>query len=300
MKYFQINRYSKEIYHLYRKNFKDSIQKRLGYSENTKLLIIHADDMGLASSENAATIKAMEKGMVNSGSLMVPCPKYHEIIDYCKTNPTADVGVHLTVTSEWEAYKWGPVLPPNQVPSLVNDKGFFFETCLDVHRNFREKDIESEYRAQINLVLKSGIDITHLDSHMGIAFSHPRILKIYFELGREFKLPVLLNNEILFTPGNIIHVDQLYFAMPERIEKGFSTYYRNVLNSIKPGLNCILLHIAYDNKEMQEITNNQPNWGSIWRQKDFDFFTSDECNQLIANNNIQLITWREIRDKLLL
>ena len=106
--------------------FSKSIQESLGYEKNTKLLIIHADDMGLSGSENAASIESLERGSVNSGSVMVPCPGFKEIADYCKTHPNADVGIHLTLTSEWPSYKYGPVFISGEVKSITDLNGFFF------------------------------------------------------------------------------------------------------------------------------------------------------------------------------
>ena len=103
-----------------------NITKRLGFPENSKLLIIHADDAGLSHSENRATIQSLEQGVVNSYSIMVPCPWFYEMANFAKNNPQYDCGVHLTLTCEWENYKFGPVLPITDVPSLVDENGFFF------------------------------------------------------------------------------------------------------------------------------------------------------------------------------
>ena len=276
--------------------------KRLGYPGRTKLLIIHADDLGLSSSENRASIEAFKHGMVNSGSIMAPCPKFKEIADFSRSFPEADLGIHLTLTSEWISYKWGPILSPDEVASLVDSNGYFFENKISLVKNFNMKDIEKELRAQINLVIESGIKLTHIDTHMLTAFFNPSIQKIYIALGKEYKLPALLNKDISIINFDIqkeIFVNRLYSAQPEHYRNGLDNFYRKVLKSLKPGLNCILVHVAYDNKEMQEITQNQINHGSDWRQKDFDFFTSSECKDLINNRNIQMITWREIRDKLI-
>jgi hypothetical protein len=135
---------------------------------------------------------------------------------------------------------------------------------------------------------------------MFIAFS-TKVLKIYYRLGMEYKIPVLLTNNLPISyllKKNVIIADKLYYAKPVNNINELGNFYSNILSSIKPGLNCLLVHLAFDNKEMQDITHNQIKFGSKWRQADFDFFTGDECRRLIKENNIQLITWREIRDKL--
>src|SRR5690606_28551901 len=112
-----------------------TLQERLGYTADTKLLIIHADDIGVSYSENSASKEAFKAGLVNSGSIMVPCPWFPEIANYVKSNPRADLGLHLTLTSEWNLYKWGPVAPKEKVPSLVNDKGCFYASVQEVITN---------------------------------------------------------------------------------------------------------------------------------------------------------------------
>lgn len=281
--------------------FNGKIQKRLGYPRNTKLLIIHADDLGMAVSENAASLEVMGEGFVNSGSVMVPCPAFHSFVDEIRTNPKADIGIHLTLTSEWCEYKWGPVLSPKKVSSIVDQNGLFFESNNLVNINSIIKEVEKEFRAQIRIALESGLDLTHIDTHMFTAFSNKDILKVYKALGKEFMLPVLLTNELPISTQigkKAIIVDQLFYAKPEDYVKGLCNYYSQALKSIKPGLNCILVHTAYNNNEMQAITLDQINYGSAWRQDDFDFFSSEKCRQLIEDNNLVLITWREIRDKL--
>src|SRR4026207_2293364 len=102
-----------------------TIAERLGYPRDAKLLIVHADDLGMAHSVNAATIKAFETGLVNSGSIMVPCPWLSEIAAFARANPQADLGLHLTLTSEWTSFRWGPVVPKDRVKSLLDKDGFF-------------------------------------------------------------------------------------------------------------------------------------------------------------------------------
>src|SRR5437868_4463709 len=103
-----------------------ALAERLGYPPGTRLIIVHADDLGETDAVNAATIKALQGGTINSASLMVPCPWFPEIADYARSHPDADFGLHLTLTSERVYYRWGPVAPLDKVPSLVDTNGYLY------------------------------------------------------------------------------------------------------------------------------------------------------------------------------
>jgi predicted glycoside hydrolase/deacetylase ChbG (UPF0249 family) len=173
--------------------------------------------------------------------------------------------------------------------------------------------VERELRSQIERAKEFGITPTHFDTHMGSLIAKPEFIQVYLKLGREYKVPVLMNGDTLETDPVIrswksyaskkdIVVDKVWMAKSEDYEggpNGMVHYYTRVLKSILPGLNCILLHAAYDDAEMQAITERSGGFGSTWRQADFNFFTSNECRRIIREENIQLITWREIKSKLL-
>ena len=258
---------------------KPSLAERLGYTKDAKLLIIHADDLGVSHSENAASIAAFEKGMVNSGSIMVPCPWFPEIANYSKTHPEADLGLHLTLTAEWETYKWGPVTPIAEVSGLVNEQGFLYDNCADVVRNATVEEVEQEIRAQVKRALAFGVNVSHLDSHMGCLFN-PKFFEAYLKVGREFGLPVLLLASGLqqfpgmaakIQPTDIV-IGNVFMLNPPDAEKGVADYYSNMLRNIPAGVNEMIIHVAYDNAEMQAVTVNHPDFGAAWRQADFEFF----------------------------
>ena len=285
-----------------------TIQERLGYSKDTKLLIIHADDLGVAQSENAASMYAMEKGAVTSGSIMMPCPWMVDIAAYARAHPNADLGLHLTLTSEWQYYKWGGVAMPAKTGSLLNNDGFLYSGLDSLYKFARTEEVETEIRAQIERARQFGIDPTHFDAHMGCLFARPDYLLILIKLGREYRVPVLLNRNAFKLMYNIdldkfisdkeVLVDNVMMLQPNDYKAGTVQYYTKTLQSMLPGLNCILLHAAYDNDEMKAVTINHPDYGAAWRQADLDFFTSTACRDLLQQQHIKLITWKEIRDKL--
>ncbi|KRB57613.1 polysaccharide deacetylase family protein [Flavobacterium sp. Root186] len=283
-----------------------NLAQKLGYPENTKLLIIHADDAGLSHSENQATIKALQNGSINSYSIMVPCPWFFEMAEFAKKNPNYDCGIHLTLTCEWENYKFGPVLPVSEVSSLVDQNGYFYKTRKDFKTNAKPSEIKKELIAQIEKSLQFGIQPTHLDSHMCSVGVTPEILEIYKGLGKTYNLPVFINKDFVesislsdekYDFDNTLLADNLLIGYYNDFEKGeLKKSYEKALDSITSGFNVFLLHPAFDDFEMQGITVNHPNFGSTWRQIDFDYFTSTACKAKLKENNIQLITWKEIRE----
>jgi predicted glycoside hydrolase/deacetylase ChbG (UPF0249 family) len=278
-----------------------SLAAKLGYSSDSKLLILHADDLGVAHAENQATIDAIEVGMVKSASVMVPSPWFNEMVHWFKQHPDADLGLHLTLTSEWDILKWGPVAPVEKVPGLVNDQGYFYDNVLDVIAHASVMEVETELRAQIERSIAAGLKPTHLDSHMGSLFNK-KFLPVYCKLGREYNIPVMLSTNVFeMFPGEKpslldyeLMVDQVHMAFPEDYQAGMQDFYRNKLRSLSPGVSVLLIHPAYDNQEMQAVTLNHPNYGADWRQQDFNFFTSEDCQRILKEENIRLITWREI------
>src|SRR5215216_5920765 len=134
-----------------------TVAERLGYPRDAKLLIVHADDLGMAHSVNAATMKAFETGLVNSGSIMVPCPWLPEIAAYARANPQADLGLHLTLTSEWTSFRWGPVTSKDRVSSLLDKNGYFHLLETEAASHADPKEVELEIRAQIERARAFGI-----------------------------------------------------------------------------------------------------------------------------------------------
>ena len=287
---------------------KMTIQEKLGYPKDAKLVIIHADDVGVSNSETNATIAAMEKGSVSSASLMVPCPWFPKIAAYCRTHPSADFGLHLTLTSEWKYYRWGPVSSVSEVPQLVNNQGFLFSTVDSVVKNVNDvHQIETEIRNQVKRAIQFGVDPTHFDTHMRTLHSNADFLKAMIKVGHEFKIPFFVSRALekslkvkfdtLLSPNDVV-IDYALTLSPEDFKTGQRQFYIKTLNSIKPGLTYLVIHTAFDDEEMKAITEDHDTWHAPWRQQDYNFFTSDECRQLLKKNNIYVITWREIRDKI--
>jgi chitin disaccharide deacetylase len=284
-----------------------NLAERLGYPKDAKLVIIHSDDLGVSHSENAASIMAIEKGSVSSASIMVPCPWFSEIAAYAQAHPAADLGLHITLTSQYKYYKWGPVTSIDKVPGLVNKNGYFYSTVDSVIQNASAAEVEQEIRNQVIKGKQMGIDPTHLDAHMGTALSNLDFFKAYLKVGHEFKIPVLITS--FFAPGlktkldslitdKDVVVDNILSSSPGDLKTGFPAFYTQGIKNLKPGLTYLIIHTAYDNDETRAIEGDQPDWGAAWRQAEFDFFTSPECAKVLKENNVYVITWKEIRDKI--
>ncbi len=178
-----------------------NLSTKLGFPENSKLLIIHADDAGLSHSENMATIESLKRGMVNSYSIMVPCPWFHEIACFAKNNPDFDYGIHLTLTCEWEYYKFGPVMPISEVPSLVDENGHFYKKREELEQNSKPEEVKKELDAQIKKALKFGLEPTHIDSHMYSVGASPEFFEIYRDLGSKYELPIMVSEQLMEMVG---------------------------------------------------------------------------------------------------
>src|SRR5215475_9335414 len=185
-----------------------TVAERLGYPAEAKLLIIHADDLAIAHSLDAASFEALDKGAATSASIIVPGPWLTEVADYAKAHPDADLGLHLALTSEWKTFRWGSVESKDKVPSLLDSAGTLWPLTENVAKNANPKEVEKEYRAQIERALAMGIHPTHLDTHMGSALSSPEILAVYVKIAHEYHLPILAPN----IPGDPLKLSTLLNA----------------------------------------------------------------------------------------
>src|SRR6266705_5573750 len=190
-----------------------TLVERLGYPRDAKLLIVHADDLGAAHSINSASIKALESGLVSSASIMVPCSWLPEIAAYARAHPEVDFGVHLTLTSEWTLYRWGPVLGKGRVPSLLDPNGYLYPLESEAAAHVDVREVEAEIRAQIARARALGIQPTHLDSHMGTLYQSKALFETLLRVARENKLPFRVSPQMsasasflpsILQPGDVV------------------------------------------------------------------------------------------------
>lgn len=279
-----------------------SLAERLGYARDAKLVIVHADDLGMTHSVNAASIKGLETGLVTSASIMVPCPWFPEMADYAKAHPEADFGLHLTLTSERVFYRWGPVAPRDKVPSLVDLNGYFHLDWTETTR-IDAKEVELELRAQIDKAIAMGVRPTHLDSHQYRLFENGKdIFESVLRVAHDYKLPVFMVRdwfadrpylETSLSPGDLV-VDHTVTMEPGVPPEKWADSYVKALKTLQPGVTVFIIHLAFDDEEMRAATRERDTWGAAWRQRDFNFFTSPEFRKLLQEQNIKLVTWREL------
>jgi predicted glycoside hydrolase/deacetylase ChbG (UPF0249 family) len=281
-----------------------TLAERLGYKAADRLLIINGDDVGMCHAANQATIECLEKGLMTSATIMVPCPWFYEIAQYARTHPEKDFGLHLCHTAEWKHYRWGPVAPREKVPGLVDDSGCLWPEVEQVYAKSNPEEAFVEAKAQITKALAAGIDVTHLDSHMGTLQYDPRYLEVYLKLAVEFNLPVRMASQATlekfrqpelrarFTAQGILFPDYfVYEELPEetRDVKGF---WMKILAGLKPGVTELYIHAAKPTEELQAITGS---WRT--RSAEFEVFTNDqEVRKLVNDQNIIRIGYRALRE----
>lgn len=279
-----------------------TVAESLGYPADSKLLIIHADDLAVAHSVDAASFDALNKNAVTSASIMVPCPWLNEVAAYAKDHPEIDLGLHLTLTSEWKVFRWGPVESKDKVASLLDPSGYLWPETLPAARNLKPEEAEPEIRAQIERAIALGIHPTHLDTHMGVLFSTPELFAVFVKLAHEYNLPFLAPRFpgdlskflLLLSPKDII-VDSVAIAGPAVHANEWENFYVNAVKNLKPGLTEMIVHLGHDDAELQAVTLDHPDYGSAWRQRDYDIVTSAEFKKALDENHVILVKWKELK-----
>lgn len=283
----------------------DTLAERLGYPPDARLLIIHADDLGMSQSTNQACMETLEMGIVTSGSVMVPCPWFSEIAEFAVENPELCIGLHLTHTAEWRHYRWGPVAGREIVPGLVDAMGYLFRGVASVAQSASPQEIEAETRAQIELALAHGMRPTHLDSHMGVLYSRPDYLQVALNLSEEYNIPFMMFNP---TPMMIARAGGRFpFELSEELrDRGVPLLdglpslqdtpaeraaegYRELIRDLEPGVWLLILHPAKDTPELRSITGS-------WRMRDAEYriFTDPAMRDYIEEQGVHLIAWRDL------
>ena len=276
-----------------------------------RYLVIHADDAGMSHSVNMATIEAMEKGIVTSASIMVPCPWFVEFAEYASKNPERDFGIHLTLNCEWKRYRWGPVAPRSKVPSLLDSQGYLYSNVQEVAEHAKLEEVEIELRAQIDRAIKFGVPLSHLDTHMGALISRPDLIQLYVKLGIEYDLPILFLRNIserlrreypalekdvkpliaALEKQQLPLLDQLLQFYSGGTHEERRARYLQAIQDLQPGISEIIIHCGIDNTELRAITGSSKN-----RDSDRRVFTDPEFIATVKRLGVKLVGWKQLHE----
>jgi chitin disaccharide deacetylase len=268
----------------------------LGYPEDARLLIINADDFGMCQSINAAILRAFKEGVVRSTSLMAPCPWALNAMQILRENPEIPFAVHLTAIAEMHHYSWGPLTPKDKVPSLVNEAGYFFkiERMTDLLAQVKLEEIEIEFRAQIEFVLKAGLKPTQLDWHCFAEGGRADILDMTVGLAKAYGLALRISEprmtEKLRAEG-LPCLDHKLLDSYRLDTTGKSARYAQMLRDLPAGLSEWAVHPGYGNAELQAL---EPTSWRV-RETDYEFVMSPEAHPLILQEGVILLDYRPLQ-----
>jgi predicted glycoside hydrolase/deacetylase ChbG (UPF0249 family) len=238
---------------------------RASGASNT-LLILNCDDLGMAHSINRAAFEALDEGTITSASVMVPCPWFPEVASRARESRDWDLGIHFTLTSEWQRCRWGPVAPANQVKSLVDPHGYLWSDIPSLLSHARPDEVAKELDAQVERALHCGIRPTHVDCHMFAIFQHP--------------------DDVL--------LDDFRMASEHWPTADWEQHYRISLGTLGPGITECAVHLGYDDEELRAITGRSTNWGSAWRQRDLEVLRCAGFREFLAKKKICVMGWKDI------
>lgn len=287
-----------------------ALARALGLADDARLVIAHQDDVGMCHSANGAFATLAGKGFITCGSVMVPCPWFREVAAMAEADPALDIGVHLTLTSEWEHYRWRPISTVSSASGLIDGDGFMWRRIPMLRQHVVAEAAEAEMRAQIDTALAAGIRVTHLDTHMGAALT-PELIDVYLRLGHDYALPVLFPRGAsgYIEALNMGPVDpSVYEARLAGIEATGNPVvdhvamtpggpsaesdgaYRRLVAAVPPGLSFLAFHCCAPG-DIEAIVPPRAHW----RTDEFRIFQDTAFLDWVAGTGIHLIGFRQIR-----
>ena len=285
--------------------------KKLGYSDTDRLVIIHTDDIGMCQASVQAFKDLWAFGTITSGAVMVPCPWFPATAQMCRENPEMDMGVHATLNAEWENYRWGPVSTRDQSSGLMDAQGYFHQDNEVVYQNARPEAVVIEVNAQIEKALAAGIDVTHVDSHMGTILNS-LFIQSYIQAAASRQLPNMLprtnakgielmgvsSEELTMYEPIMAQLESMGIPMLEGIvsmplehDQDHTGLAKKLLSELPVGITHFILHPSIDTPELRAIC---PDWSA--RVANYNAFMNVELKKFIEAENIKLIGYRQIRN----
>jgi predicted glycoside hydrolase/deacetylase ChbG (UPF0249 family) len=286
--------------------------EKLGFTDNDRAVIIHTDDIGMCHASVQAFKDLWEFGTISSGATMVPCPWFPAVAQMCRENPDMDMGVHATLNAEWQSYRWGPISTREASSGLMDESGYFHQWQPAVYENAQPDAVEQELNAQIEKALAAGIDITHVDSHMG-TIMNPKFIQSYVQAASSRLLPSMLprlNKQVIETMEMSEEEAARYIPMLEILESmgipmidavlfmplnehsdDHIESARKLLGEAPVGITHLLLHPSVDTPELRAIA---PDW--VARVANYNAFMSDEMKKILEREAVKIIGYGAIRD----
>lgn len=287
--------------------------EKLGFQKGKKILLLHCDDAGMCEEANIAVQSYVLKGDINSAAVMMPCSYADEMVKWTTKHPQADIGVHLTLTSEWKTYRWPPLTDTKKVPGLIDQEGKFWHEVPDVVKHASAKEVETEICAQIDKMIGLGHHPSHIDTHMGTLYGSADYVKVFLKTAEKYGIPA--NAIDLSDQAVVAHYKQVGYPITEDVIKLLEDYslpkldnftsvptgktyeekrenFFKLVKALKPGLIEIIFHPSIVTPNMKTITNS-------WQQRGWEaeLFSDPVVKKFFTDNDIELTNWTEIMDK---
>ncbi len=285
--------------------------RKLGFGDDDRVDIIHTDDIGTRQASLSALADLVDFGLISSAATMVPCPWFPQVATFCRQRPQVDMGVHLTLTSEWTNYRWGPISTRDPASGLIDEEGYFYRRVEDVQDHGDPAAVRLELQAQVERALAAGIDVTHVDTHMGTV-AHRKFASAYTQVALQYRLPSMalrldeagwraMGMEAETAASLAVSMRQLEAqGLPlfdrvaslllnrpaDRVEQA-----KRAFDALPPGLTHFVIHPSQDTPELRAIAADWPS-----RVADYRAFTSDDLREYIRNCGVRVIGYRALRD----
>ncbi len=284
--------------------------EKLGFGAGRKVLLLHCDDAGMSPEANEAVQKYMSNKQINTAAVMMPCPNAKEMIDWAKKYPDADLGVHLTLTSEWKTYRWSTLTNPKKVPGLIDAEGKMHHEVPDVVMHASAKEVETEVRAQIDKFIACGRRPSHIDTHMGTMYGSPEYVKVFLKIAQEYRLPAnIINVEV---PEVAAYFKQAGYPINDEVIRNVADYklpkldfftsvptgktyeekrenFFKLVKSMPNGLTEIIFHPATLTENLKSITGS-------WQQRvwEGEMFSDPVVLKFFKDEGIIITDWKDI------
>ncbi len=289
------------------------VLKKLGFSNTDRVVIFHADDIGMCQASFTAFVDLWENEYISSGAIMMPCPWAKLATEYCRTHPGVDMGVHATITAEWDTYRWSALSTRDPASGLMDNDGFFWQTSQRSQAHAFPTAVATELQLQVSKALEWGVDVTHVDSHMGTVF-HLDFVKAYVESARNAHVPVMLPRDdatmLHFMgmddetatkfAGFIGQLEEQGLPLVDRIAmmpldqpEGQLDIAKKMLSELPAGVTHFIIHPSIDTPELRAITRDWPS-----RVANCHTFMNPKLKEFIKDQGIQVIGYKALRDLL--